>query len=378
MSLRARFTIAAAVVVALVIVGFVIAVDAGYASRLRRDGITEEHISTAVGELTRILIGVGLLGLGLAGALAWLVAGSAIAPVTALITAVESVANDGNLATRVPSGDPRDEIGRLSSAFNSSLARIEVMYQALEAVIIKQRRFVADASHELRTPLTTVSSCLEMIHHYPEMPEPQRTTVLDDALHEAQQMARLVDDLLTLASMDSGERLQRAPFDWSALLEPAVNDARRDAAPRAVKADIANDLGTGVGDVRALQQLITILVGNVTAHTPPGTTITIAAQHATAPAAGVELTISDDGPGVPEAMRESIFERFVRVDPARHGDATGLGLAIARAIVANHGGTISANPVEPHGLRVTAVIAPLQATPDRRRAPRPQRSATKA
>lgn len=334
-------------------------------------GLTEDSIDSAVRQLSVVLAVAALAGLVTAGGAGYLISRRVVQPVTRLITAVEAVASDGDLSMRVPETGTAAETDRLSRSFNESLARIEVMYQALETVIIKQRRFVADASHELRTPLTTVSSCLEMVHHFPDMAPSQRTVVIDDALHEARQMAGLVDDLLTLALMDSGDRHKRKMFEWQELIEPWIVDARAALAPRQMKVDVAAGLGSGVGDVRALRHLLDILTKNVVAHTPEDATPVISIRRA---GENVVLTVSDDGPGVPEAMLSRIFERFVRVDPSRQGSATGLGLAVAQAIVVGHGGEVVARNVAPHGLAVEVTLPPLTATPDRRRAPRPKRS----
>ena len=326
-------------------------------------------VANAVHDYVSAYVLGGGIALVLAIVVALLVAHTAVRPVTELTEAVEAISTSGDLSVRVPEVRGRHETAHLSRVFNHALAHVETMYQALEAIIVKQRRFVSDASHELRTPLTTMSGSLEAMTLFPDMEESQRQRIVTDALAEARRMARLVDDLLALASLDTGERLQLTGFDWTEFLEPLAAAAGANCAPRQVTVDIADDLGAGVGDVRSLQRLVEIVVANVVAHTPETCAVTFRAARRDD---DVILVVSDNGPGVPPDLGDTIFERFVQADAARQGESSGLGLAIGRAVAVAHGGTLMATAAVPHGLVVTARI-PLvaTATPDRRRRPRP-------
>ena len=333
-------------------------------------GVSEQAENDATSTLDALLLAGAVVAVLLAFAGAQLAARTAVAPLLQLTETIETVAANGDLTRRVTEPPDRTEMGRLARAYNQAQARIEAMYVALEAVVVKQRRFVADASHELRTPLTTIGSTLQMLDRFPHMPEDRRQGVVTDALHESERMGRLIEDLLELARMDAGERLERVPFDWASLLDTALGGAAEQLAPRRVSLSVAADLGGGVGDPGALTRAIQIVLENVRRHTPHSTSVAITAARS---GADVAVTVADDGPGVPEAMLEHIFERFVQVDAARQGEATGLGLAIAKAILSAHGGSLSAIAASPHGLVVRAVVPPMQPSVDRRRAPRPPR-----
>ena len=334
-------------------------------------GASTAEIDSAVADLIHTLIVGGASALVVAAALAWLMAGRISRPVSDLSVAATTVANEGDLGQRVPERGGPPETKRLARTFNAALAHVQEMYEALETVIVKQRRFVKDASHELRTPLTTMSSTLEAISLHPDMDDESKAFVVQSAIAESHRMQGLIDGLLTLASYDTGEMLTRAEFSWDDLLKDVAEKARTAVAPRTLQVDIAGDLGRCWGDQRALRSMLGACVDNVVAYTPAEAHVTLSAAVGTDGAA--VLTLTDDGPGVPEEFVDSLTDRFVQVDPARGGEAPGLGLAIAKAIAVGHGGTMQTELVEPHGLRVIATIARGRPsdTPERRRAPRP-------
>lgn len=300
-----------------------------------------------------LLVVAGMVTVLVGGVIAYVIGSAVTRPVSRLTSEVEDVGTDGDLDRRVGLPRRRDEIHRLAVAFNASLERIATTYRRLEKVLTAQRRFVADASHELRTPVTTVGSTLEMLHHFPDMPDTQRRQIVDDALHEAQRMTRLIDNMLRLADLERSGEVRKSPFDWTTLIEGMVREARECCAPRGVVVDISGDLGQGTGDVESLQEAIRALTDNVNRHTPPTATLTMTA-HDEGPT--VVITVSDDGPGVPPDMLERIFDPFVRVDESRHQAAAGLGLSLTAAVVAAHGGTISARAATGHGLAVEMQI----------------------
>jgi signal transduction histidine kinase len=232
----------------------------------------------------------------------------------------------------------------------------------LQELVVKQRGFVADAAHELRTPLTTLAGGLEVLQGVPDMEESQRQELIEDALGGARRLNNLVDSLLELAALDASDRLESVEFDWNDLMEQVAAEMAGRCAPRSLTTVIQPDLGHGFGDVRWLRQLCAILANNVAAHTPPSTHVRLAVGGGVAGAVRIEL--EDDGPGVPPGMTERIFERFVQIDPSRHGAAPGLGLAIARSIASAHGGSIRAEPVTPHGLRVLIRLPAVERAPD--------------
>jgi signal transduction histidine kinase len=199
----------------------------------------------------------------------------------------------------------------------------------------RQRRFVADASHELRSPLTTIVAQLEVAIAHPERADWVATA--EEVVREARRMQRIVDDLLLLARTDEGAApLRVEPVDLDELL---LAEARRLRDRGAVEVDVSHVSGARVsGDHGQLAQVVHNLLGNAERHAAAVVRLELAVRGDVA-----ELAVVDDGPGIPLADRERVFERFTRLDEARsrgHGGA-GLGLAIARQIVQAHGGTIT-------------------------------------
>jgi two-component system OmpR family sensor kinase len=207
------------------------------------------------------------------------------------------------------------------------------------------RRFVADASHELRTPLAAVAAYAELF----DRGASQRPEDLARSMHgiraETARMHLLVEDLLLLARLDEGRPLIFEPVELVGVAGEAADTARAvdDRWPVRIEARHPVEI---LGDAARIRQVFDNLLGNVRAHTPPGTTTTIRVTEAVtgdAPTAIVE--VSDDGPGLTPEQATKAFERFYRVEASRsrqHGGGAGLGLAIVAAIVGAHGGQVDA------------------------------------
>jgi signal transduction histidine kinase len=203
-----------------------------------------------------------------------------------------------------------------------------------------QRRFVADASHELRTPAALIRANAEVLQREDLVAEDGRPLV-QDVVSEADRLGRLVGDLLAIASSDAtGLALERTPFDLTTLAAETVRGLAALAAEHGVQL-IAEDAGpvTIQADRDRLVQLIVILVDNAIDHSPTGGQVVV---RVASRGRNAELSVEDQGPGVPVAERERIFEPFTRLPGVRRdrSEGTGLGLAIARRIVAAHGGSI--------------------------------------
>jgi two-component system, OmpR family, sensor kinase len=257
--------------------------------------------------------------------------------------------NAGDLTHRVGDDDPGSEVGRLATALNGMLGRIEASVQEREADQDLMRRFFADASHELRTPLASLRANAEL---YQQGVLSQREQV-DEAMRrielEAQRMSRLVDDMLRLARLDQHPTQQHDAVDLSAVLEGCVERARLDAVGHRWRSEVAPGVVVD-GDEELLRRAVDNLVANVHAHTPPGTTATLSASRQ---GPSVVVDVTDDGPGVPEDRLPRIFDRFYRADTQSFRSGSGLGLAIVREIAAAHEGNATAALEYPHGLRVT-------------------------
>lgn len=261
-----------------------------------------------------------------------------------------SAISASDLGERVPVGDRSDEISALAVTMNDMLARIEAGHAA-------QRRFVGDASHELRSPLATVVSALEIGVTHPDLFD--RTLLTSALLPEARRMQTLVENLLLLARADErGLPLRRIETDLDDLASAEAARLKRETTWRivsdlsAVKASVDPD-----GFVRVLRNLS----DNAARHATSEVIIVVRAEGANA-----VVQVIDDGPGIPAAARDKVFERFVRLDAdrSRRGGGTGLGLAIVAEIVAAHGGSVSIGDRDVGTGTVVTVQLPVANSPD--------------
>lgn len=289
--------------------------------------------------VTPLVVGLPLLLL-LLGATTWVVVTRALAPVERIRREVEQITGD-QLDRRVPEPPAQDEIHRLAHTMNQMLGR-------LEDSRTKQQQFVADASHELRSPLASIRQTAEVASAHPgALPEGELAAAV---LEEGARMQRLVEQLLMLTRADEGAPRRSHDVDLDDL---AVAEARR--VRRSGLAVDASGVAPGRvrGDEVALAQVVRNLVDNAARHADSALTIAVRDV-----AGGVELVVEDDGPGIPEADRGRVFERFVRLDEARARDAggSGLGLAIVSEIVASHGGSVQVGSSSLGGARFVVLL----------------------
>ncbi len=317
-----------------------------------------------------VVFAVGLLATGIAGAF-WV--GLSLRPLRRVAATAMRVA-DTPLATgevSMPSGveeaDPRTEVGQVGYAFNHMLAHVEGALTARQASEDRLRQFVADASHELRTPLAAIRSYAELARRQAEGSD-ELTFALGRVDSESRRMAALVDDLLLLARLDAGRPLARETVDVTRLAIDATSDARAAGPDHRWVLELPDEPVTVEGDDHRLHQVLANLLTNARSHTPPGTTVTVAV--AEEPSA-VALTVADDGPGIPPALQQRVFERFVRADTSRSrvAGSTGLGLAIVTAVVAAHGGTVSVESRPGRTVFTVRLPRPAAAAPPEQPAP---------
>ncbi|SHV47435.1 putative two-component histidine kinase [Mycobacteroides abscessus subsp. abscessus] len=255
-----------------------------------------------------------------------------------------------DLGERVPIGNRSDEISALAVTMNDMLARIEAGHAA-------QRRFVGDASHELRSPLATVVSALEIGAAHPDVLD--RTLLTTALLPEARRMQTLVDNLLLLARADErGLPLRRSEVDLDDLAGAEVDRLKRETALHITST--LSPVKAGV-DADGLVRVLRNLADNAARHATSEVSIVVRAEGHSA-----YLQVIDDGPGIPAAAREKVFERFVRLDSdrSRRGGGTGLGLAIVAEIVAAHEGTVRIGERQGGTGTVVTVQLPLSNSPD--------------
>jgi signal transduction histidine kinase len=281
-----------------------------------------ESVDQAYASTTRILLAGSILVVLVVGGLTWVMTGRALRPVEAMRSRASQI-TAADLSARLPEPGTGDEIARLADTMNDMLERLEKSSTA-------QRQFVADASHELRSPIATIRTLHETAHlgTHPDGVAGQSREVLA----ETARLESLVADLLLLARSDVAVPRPRKPVDLSELVSVETSRSRRLPVDVDIAAGVVAD-----ADEPALTRALRNLLDNAERHglTSIGVTLTTADGRAS-------VVVRDDGPGVPKADRERIFDRFVRLDDARTRDdgGSGLGLAIARQIAVDHGGTL--------------------------------------
>jgi two-component system OmpR family sensor kinase len=288
-------------------------------------GLDDRH--DALRTLAALLVLGGIVALALASLAGYAVAAAALRPVESMRRRAAAIA-PATTGQRLPVPPARDEIARLGETLNDMLER-------LEAAFARERTFVADASHELRTPLSILKAELELAVREGRSPQELRAA-LESAAEETERLVRLAEDLLVIARLDQG-RLALRPVDLDAR-ELLATVAGRFDAPAAGRAVLIGE-GEGLvvhGDRARLEQALGNLVDNALRHGAGDVVLT-----ARAVAGGVELHVTDAGPGLASDFIDHAFERFARAD-GRSRDGAGLGLAIVAAIAASHGGSARA------------------------------------
>lgn len=287
---------------------------------------TAASLATEQSALRTVRLGMigGLpLLLVLVAFMTWFVARRALRPVEAIRQEMAAITASTDLSRRVPVPAAQDEIGRLARTTNETLS-------ALEGSVERQRRFVADASHELRSPIASLRTQLEVGVKHPTLLD------LEGIVDDTVRLQDLAADLLLLARLDADAR---TPGDAPVDLAEVVAEVAGESGRGVVRVEAVGDLVVA-GSREQLGRAVRNLVSNARRHAASEVRVVVRRE-----GASVVAEVTDDGPGVPEAERERVFERFVRLDDGRSRDAggAGLGLAIAREIAVHHGGTLTAH-----------------------------------
>jgi two-component system OmpR family sensor kinase len=308
------------------------------------------HDQAAIDRLVTIEVVVGLIVVVVLAAAGYGLVRNSLRPLGEVEQTARAIAA-GDLSQRVPEGSERTEVGRLATALNGMLARIESSFRAQQASESqarasedRMRRFVADASHELRTPLTSIRGFAEL-YRQGAVRSPEETRRLMQRIEsEGARMGLLVEDLLQLARLDQQRPLTIVPVDLAEIAGDAVHDARAVQPDRPISLHLdesLTDVPVVLGDEARLRQVVGNLVTNALTHTPETAKVTVTVAEDADPDVLV-IRVADEGPGMTPADAERVFERFYRADASRTREAggTGLGLAIVASLVAAHGGTV--------------------------------------
>jgi len=300
-----------------------------------------------------LLFGV-LAGSGLALLAGMAIARRAMSPIAALTKAAAAIARTRDPSQTVPQPEAEDEVAELARTLEGMLRELDAARGETEAMLARQRRFVADASHELRTPLTSVLANLELLAESLHGDEGEAAR---SALRSSQRMRRLVADLLLLARTDVGRVVPREPCD---LAQIAV-EAAGELGPVSDEHEIVLDVQPAIAEAARdeIHRVSINLIENAIRYTPPGTQIHVSTRESDGEA---RLVVQDDGPGVPPELSSTLFERFVRGAGDR-GGSFGLGLAIVKAVAETHGGSVRLESPPEGGARFVVTL-PAQRAED--------------
>lgn len=301
------------------------------------------EIDDALEGLRNGLIALGVLATAIAAIVGWWLAGRFTRPIEQLTATTEHIAQTTDLTEPIEV-KRTDEVGRLASSFNA-------MLHALSASRHQQHQLVMDASHELRTPLTTLRTNIELLARRPDMDPEQQRELLEAATLELEELSALVTELVDLAIERRPEDHDLEDIDLGTLAQGVVERAERRYS-RTFELDV-DDPAVVRGAPSLLERAVSNLLDNASKFSPRDSPIEVDVH-------GAEITVSDHGPGIPEAERSRVFDRFYRADGARTMPGSGLGLAIVRQVVAEHGGTVDIDETPGGGTMVRVDLPPAE------------------
>jgi heavy metal sensor kinase len=278
-----------------------------------------------------------------------------LAPV-ADMTARADCISESTLHDRLAVQNPADELGRLATTFNRLLDRLDLAFE-------RQRRFIADASHELRTPLAILQGESEVALSLPTRTPEEYRESLGVLQQEARRLTRIVEDMFTLSRADAGQYpVDRRELYLDELVAACAHSMRTLAAAKSITLAVeSNGELPFAGDESLLSRMLRNLLDNAVKYTPYGGKITVAARSTPA---GMQITVADNGPGIPQEFQPRIFERFFRADQARTransspegAGGAGLGLSIAKWIAEAHRGTLTLARSDAQGTVFTVTL----------------------
>ncbi len=310
-----------------------------------------EAIESTMRNAAILLLGAAPVVVAVAAAASYQLTRRSLRSVDAIRSQVAAISTS-DLSERVPVPPSRDEIAALAQTMNDMLSRIDAGHRA-------QRQFVGDASHELRSPLTAIISALDVAVAHPHLLD--LDLARETLVPEAQRMRSLLEDLLLLARADErGLGLHREPVQFDELVRGEVARLSRTCTKRVT---VSTEPVQLTADGSALLRMVRNLLDNAARHAASQVEVCVRERDGE-----VTLVVGDDGPGIPVADRQRVFDRFVRLDPdrSRQRGGTGLGLAIVAEIVGAHRGRAHVSDRDGGGTAVTVQL-PVTDSPERSR-----------
>jgi two-component system, OmpR family, sensor histidine kinase MprB len=300
----------------------------GYAVQVAR---SLEEVDRVLAQITRWLVVLALVGIGLAAGLGALVARAVLAPVQRLTRTAEEVSETRDLSRRIDATGT-DELSRLAATFNTMLGALEDSARA-------QRQLVSDASHELRTPLTSLRTNIEVLAREEALPPGEREQLLRDVTEQLTEMTALIAELVELAR---GDEVPAEPEDvrLDLVTAGAIERTRRNRPGVSFRPDLEETMIRGVPST--IERAISNLLDNAAKWSPPGGEIEVTVRDG-------DVVVRDHGPGIDADDLPFVFDRFYRAPSARGLPGSGLGLAIVRQVAEAHGGTVTAEPADGGG-----------------------------
>jgi signal transduction histidine kinase len=304
-------------------------------------------VSAKVGEAADATAGIGAGALVVVGIIAWLTAGRVLRPVERMRTRAAAITTSGDLSGRLPQAGS-DELSRLAETLNGMLG-------SLERSVERQRRFVADAAHELRTPLGGLTATLEIAQQHPDMAS---GTLIGELLSAHRRLSRTLNDLLVLAALDGRAPEKMIPVDLAGVV---TDCSRRSVAQGMCLRTGFLQRSVVLGNESQLSRMVSNLVDNALRYARSEVELSVTVEDRSA-----LISVTDDGPGIPEADKERIWDRFVRLDDDRSqaSGGSGLGLAIVRELAVAHGGTTEVRDRTPGPGTQFLIRLPLLASTD--------------
>ncbi len=277
----------------------------------------------------------------------YLIARRAFRPLDQITSTAAAINEAADLSRRVDIPPGHNEFSRLALTFNQMFAHLERLFDA-------EQQFTADASHELRTPVSVIKSACEYAEKYGETPEEQRETLA--MIHrQADKMTALIGQLLSITRLDQGtDMVHRERVDLSELVQNICRE--QTYPPQRLLPEVEPGITARV-DAALLTRLLQNLIDNGFKYGKEGGHVWVSLRQA---ADEVQLTVRDDGIGIPKEQQEKIWQRFYQVDPSRSGDrgGAGLGLSMVQKIAQAHGGTMSLESIAGLGSTFTLHLPP--------------------